>query len=231
MVRGYLCLAVLTGNLQYLLEVVNCSKLFQAEALVEADDLLALLLVVAKKFYLENALSKKFPLPNLTASKQRVQAVDSSVKFFDLPASKVFWDGTNVVTFDGSLIRRLNGDLSSADFGQEIEAIAAGKPFCVSMGKDPASQENVVSIYESKNEVGLGPLVIVEVGTQKQEDLFKAIVSKANEIMATQQLTLLDISLNTHNDKEIVNGVESSAHLFFSKIIDTKPKTLKVISK
>lgn len=69
-IRGYLCLAILTGNLQYLLEVVNSNKVFPVEALVEADDLLALLLVIAKKFYLENASSIKFPLPNLTESKQ-----------------------------------------------------------------------------------------------------------------------------------------------------------------
>jgi len=200
-------LAILTGNLQYLLEVVNSSKVFPAQALVEADDLLALLLVIAKKFYLENASSIKFPLPNLTESKQRIMKVGSARKFFDLPASKVFWDGTHLIVHDEGSIRRLKGDLSSADFGEEIDSIAAGNPYCVSVSKDSASNEDVVSIFETKNEFAMGSLVIVEVGTIKQEDLFAAVVNKANEMMKKQQLTLLDISINTYNDREIVNFV------------------------
>lgn len=105
-----------------MLEVVNCSKIFPPEALVEADDLLALLLVVAKKFYIENALDYQFPLPGLTAAKQRLEVVDPGLNIFNLPASKVFWHDQHISMLDGTKLRRLNGEITSSEFGKEIKS-------------------------------------------------------------------------------------------------------------
>lgn len=156
-IRSLLVLAIITGDIQFLLDVASGNWMSHTKA--DVSDLLATLIVIAKRIYLLNAPKKSADqnsaICGLNSAHQRVFKIADSVK--KLVANwNLLWDGKYIFAIDETLrLCKLNGRAGSIHFGSVIESIQLKQmPKSMMLVQDSTTNEGQLHVIQEKYSFG-----------------------------------------------------------------------------